>query len=101
MSVDADDLTAERAANGARLEAPVVIVLSTTTSQRAEGAAAFFRLANAGCTLPVIVRQDLRGLSADALQLKSSADLGGLLLDGLGTASGSTATLDWTAACKP
>ena len=63
----------------------MVLLLSTTRPNALRSLrAAFFRLANAGCTLPVIVRQDLHGLSAEALQLKSSADLGGLLLDGFG-----------------
>jgi (E)-4-hydroxy-3-methylbut-2-enyl-diphosphate synthase len=86
LSVDADDLTHERAGELARLQGdPVVLLLSTTRPNALRSLrAAFFRLANAGCTLPAIVRQDLHGLSADALQLKSAADLGGLLLDGFG-----------------
>ena len=63
----------------------MVLLLSTARPNALRSLrAAFFRLANAGCSLPVIVRQDLHGLSADALQLKSAADLGGLLLDGFG-----------------
>ena len=86
LAIEADELTAERAEDLARIGGdPVVLLLSTTRPNALRSLrAAFFRLANAGCTLPVIVRQDLHGLSADALQLKSSADLGGLLLDGFG-----------------
>ena len=86
LAVNADELTHERAEELARLQGdPVVLLLSTTRPNALRSLrAAFFRLANAGCTLPVIVRQDLHGLSADSLQLKSAADLGGLLLDGFG-----------------
>ena len=86
LAVNADELTHERADELARLQGdPVVLLLSTTRPNALRSLrAAFFRLANAGCTLPVIVRQDLHGLSADSLQLKSAADLGGLLLDGFG-----------------
>ena len=85
VSVDADVLTAERAAEWSQVEAPVVLVLSSRRPNALKALrAAFFRLVSAQCALPVIVRQDLRGFSADALQLKSSADLGGLLLDGFG-----------------
>ena len=86
LSTDTDNLTLERAEELACLEGePVVLLLSTTRPNALRALrAAFFRLANAGCTLPVIVRQNLCGLSAEALQLKSAADLGGLLLDGFG-----------------
>lgn len=86
LALDADDLTVDRVDELSRMEgAPVVLLLSTTRPNALRSLrAAFFRLANAGCILPVIVRQDLHGFSADALQLKSAADLGGLLLDGFG-----------------
>ena len=86
LSVDADELSAERATALADIQGvPVVLVLSTTRPNAlAALRAAFFRLVQSGCTLPVIVRHDLHGLEADALQLKAAADLGGLLLDGFG-----------------
>ena len=86
LAVDADELSAERATALADIQGvPVVLVLSTTRPNAlAALRAAFFRLVQSGCTLPVIVRHDLHGLEADAVQLKAAADLGGLLLDGFG-----------------
>ena len=86
VAVDADELSADRASALADIQGvPVVLVLSTTRPNAlAALRAAFFRLVQEGCTLPVIVRHDLHGLEADALQLKAAADLGGLLLDGFG-----------------
>ncbi|RPG81229.1 MAG: 4-hydroxy-3-methylbut-2-en-1-yl diphosphate synthase [Crocinitomicaceae bacterium TMED114] len=86
LSVEANDLTLERAAELAQHNGtPVTLLLSTDrTNALLSLRAAFFRLDHAGCTLPVIVRHDLHGLTADALQLKAAADLGGLLLDGYG-----------------
>ena len=86
LAIEANELTAERAEDLAGIGGDSVVLLLSTTRPNALRSlrAAFFRLANAGCTLPVIVRQDLHGLSAEALQLKSAADLGGLLLDGFG-----------------
>lgn len=86
LAIEADELTAERAEDLAGIGGDSVVLLLSTTRPNALRSlrAAFFRLANAGCTLPVIVSQDLHGLSAEALQLKSAADLGGLLLDGFG-----------------
>ena len=84
LAIEADELTAERAGTFTELHGePVVLMLSTSRPNALHSLrTAFFRLVSAGCTLPVIVRQDLHGLSAEALQLKSAADLGGLLLDG-------------------
>ena len=86
LSLDADDLTTPCATELADMgDLPVVVLLSTTQDNAlASLRSAFFRMVTAGCTLPVIVRHDLHGRSADALQLKASADLGGLLLDGFG-----------------
>ena len=86
LSLTADDLTPQRATDLANLDGvPVVVVVSTDRPNALRSLrAAFFRLANAGCTLPVIVQHDLRGHAAEALQLKAAADLGGLLLDGFG-----------------
>ena len=86
VGMDADALTAERAEEFATCNGePVAILLSTTRNNALHSLrSAFFRLVNAGCALPVIVRQELHGLSADALQLKAAANLGGLLLEGFG-----------------
>ncbi|MBD77838.1 MAG: 4-hydroxy-3-methylbut-2-en-1-yl diphosphate synthase [Crocinitomicaceae bacterium] len=44
----------------------------------------FIDLMNASCTVPVIIGRAYGYLSADQLQLFSSTDIGGLLVDGLG-----------------
>ena len=86
LTIDADELTAERAKELASQQTePLVLLLSTTQKNvLASLRAAFFRLAEFRCTLPVIVRHDLCGRSAEVVQLKAAADLGGLLLDGFG-----------------
>ncbi|MFN9798827.1 MAG: (E)-4-hydroxy-3-methylbut-2-enyl-diphosphate synthase, partial [Bacteroidota bacterium] len=50
----------------------------------AEQRAAFFRLMNAGCEVPVVVSRAYAGLSEDEFMLYSATDFGGLLIDGLG-----------------
>ncbi|OHX65659.1 (E)-4-hydroxy-3-methylbut-2-enyl-diphosphate synthase [Flammeovirga pacifica] len=44
----------------------------------------FFKLYQAGIQTPVIIERDYQDVSADELQLYSSTDIGGLLIDGLG-----------------
>jgi (E)-4-hydroxy-3-methylbut-2-enyl-diphosphate synthase len=83
--MDADELTSECAARLAEETGPVVLGLTTSRANAlASLRAAFFRLVHAGCDLPVIVRRDLHGASADAVQLRASTEMGGLLLDGFG-----------------
>jgi (E)-4-hydroxy-3-methylbut-2-enyl-diphosphate synthase len=85
LQVDADELTSERAALLAGEEGAVVLCLTTTRANAlASLRAAFFRLGHAECALPVIVRRDLHKESAEALQLRASSEMGGLLLDGFG-----------------
>ena len=85
LLLDADALTAERAEELAQEKASVVLCLTSAQANAlASLRAAFFRLVHAGCDLPVIVRRDLHGESAEALQLRASSELGGLLLDGFG-----------------
>ncbi len=50
----------------------------------AEQRAAFFRLMEKNCDVPVIIGRDYTNLSERQLLLHASTDLGGLLLDGLG-----------------
>ncbi|HEX2618313.1 MAG TPA: flavodoxin-dependent (E)-4-hydroxy-3-methylbut-2-enyl-diphosphate synthase, partial [Flavobacteriales bacterium] len=70
----------------------------------AEQRAAFFRLMDAKCEVPVIIGRDYTNLSELQLMLHSSTDLGALLLDGLGDGvmicpenSGSDEVVDRTA----
>jgi (E)-4-hydroxy-3-methylbut-2-enyl-diphosphate synthase len=50
----------------------------------AEQRAAFFRLMNENCEVPVIVRRSYGEMSEDAFMLYSASDCGALLVDGLG-----------------
>ncbi|MBL7985624.1 MAG: flavodoxin-dependent (E)-4-hydroxy-3-methylbut-2-enyl-diphosphate synthase, partial [Flavobacteriales bacterium] len=50
----------------------------------AEQRAAFFRLMEKGCDIPVIIGRDYTNLDELHLMLHSSTDMGALLLDGLG-----------------
>ena len=85
LLLDADALTAERAEELAQVKESVVLCLTSAQANAlASLRAAFFRLVHAGCDLPVIVRRDFHGESAEALQLRASSELGGLLLDGFG-----------------
>ncbi len=62
-----------------------VLVLDTLNQHGyAEQRAAFFRLLDAKCEVPVIIGRDYTNLDELRLMLHSSTDLGALLLDGLG-----------------
>lgn len=63
-----------------------VIVVLSTYHRNGVGAqrAAIHRLLAAGCDVPVILHRDYRETDVEALQLKSAADFGTLLLDGFG-----------------
>lgn len=62
-----------------------VLLLHTSHSHgMAEQRAAFFRLINAGCDVPVVISRSYSGLTEDEFMLYSATDVGGLLIDGLG-----------------
>jgi (E)-4-hydroxy-3-methylbut-2-enyl-diphosphate synthase len=62
-----------------------ILVLQTQNQHgMAEQRAAFFRLMNAGCEVPVIVHRTYNALDEDQFMLYSSTDVGALLIDGLG-----------------
>lgn len=65
---------------------PTVVVILSTYHRNPLGVqrAAMHRLADAGCDVPVILHREYREKEMEALQLKSAADLGALLLDGFG-----------------
>ncbi|MEO8066459.1 MAG: (E)-4-hydroxy-3-methylbut-2-enyl-diphosphate synthase [Flavobacteriales bacterium] len=62
-----------------------VLLLDTENEHgMAEQRAAFFKLMEAKCDVPVIIGRDYMGLNELQLMLHSSTDMGALLLDGLG-----------------
>ncbi|MBK9195722.1 MAG: (E)-4-hydroxy-3-methylbut-2-enyl-diphosphate synthase [Flavobacteriales bacterium] len=62
-----------------------VLLLDTENAHgMAEQRAAFFKLMEAKCEVPVIIGRDYVGLNELQLMLHSSTDMGALLLDGLG-----------------
>lgn len=63
----------------------VVLVFETSNDHgMAEQRRMFFELIDNDCYIPIIIKRNYNELSKDNLRLHSSADLGGLLLDGLG-----------------
>ena len=65
-------------------ESAVVLLDTMNLHGYAEQRAAFFRLMEAKCEVPVIIGRDYTNLSELQHMLHSSTDLGALLLDGLG-----------------
>lgn len=65
---------------------PAVVVILSTYHRNGLGVqrAAMHRLLAAGCDVPVILHREYREKETEALQLKSAADLGALLIDGFG-----------------
>jgi (E)-4-hydroxy-3-methylbut-2-enyl-diphosphate synthase len=62
-----------------------VLVLHTENAHgMAEQRAAFFRLINAGCDVPVIVARSYTDSNDERFMINAAADTGGLFLDGLG-----------------
>jgi (E)-4-hydroxy-3-methylbut-2-enyl-diphosphate synthase len=62
----------------------VLILETNNTNGFADQRAAFIRLMNAECDLPVIIKRSYKENNLEDLQLKSAGDIGGLFLDGLG-----------------
>jgi (E)-4-hydroxy-3-methylbut-2-enyl-diphosphate synthase len=63
----------------------VVIVLDTDNEHgMAEQRAAYFKLINNACEVPVVNYRSYNGLNEDAFTLSSATDLGALFIDGLG-----------------
>ena len=78
------DLT-DRVIEVLKKDTSVIVVLSTHHRNGiAAERAAMHRLLIAGCDVPVILHRDYRETDTEALQLKSAADFGTLLLDGFG-----------------
>lgn len=66
-------------------DATAVVVLHTSNDHgMAEQRAAFFRLINAGCEVPVIVARSYTDSNDERFMINAAADTGGLFLDGLG-----------------
>ena len=63
----------------------VIFVLETNHKNGfADQRAAFLKLINAGCEIPVIIKRTYTENLPEDLQLKSASDAGGLFLDGMG-----------------
>lgn len=63
----------------------LVLILETSNKNGfADQRAAFFKLMNANCHIPVIIKRKYKEDNLEDLQLKSASDIGGLFLDGLG-----------------
>ncbi len=63
----------------------IVLILATETENAMQTIRqAFLKLLDAGLKIPVIVERNFDGLNVEDLQLYSSTDLGGLLIDGFG-----------------
>jgi (E)-4-hydroxy-3-methylbut-2-enyl-diphosphate synthase len=62
----------------------VLILESNNKNSFADQRAAFFKLMNSGNNVPVIIKKSYKENNLEDLQLKSSCDLGGLFLDGMG-----------------
>lgn len=78
------DLTDEAIAALERNTNCVLLLATTNAHGYAEERAAFFRLMDARCEIPVIITRDYEGLDGEHLMLHASTDMGALLLDGLG-----------------
>ncbi|WP_298553129.1 4-hydroxy-3-methylbut-2-en-1-yl diphosphate synthase [uncultured Parabacteroides sp.] len=78
------DLT-DRVIEVLKKDTSVIVILSTHHRNGiAAERAAMHRLLAAGCDVPVVLHRDYRETDIEALQLKSAADFGTLLLDGFG-----------------
>lgn len=78
------DLTAELIAALDEDDSCVLLLDTLNGHGLAEQRAAFFRLLEAKCTVPVVIGRDYVNLDPEHLMLHASTDLGALLLDGLG-----------------
>jgi len=67
-----------------RAENAVLMLATTNQHGMAELRAAFFKLMNANCDVPVIAYRSYSDLNEDQFMLYSATDLGALLIDGLG-----------------
>lgn len=84
LEIKASDLTGDQI-DQIRQHKNVIIVLDTdNTNGYADQRAAIFRLMNAQCQHPVILKRHYSENFKEDFQLKAAADLGGLFIDGLG-----------------
>ncbi len=65
-------------------ESAVLVLHTNNDHGMAEQRAAFFRLINAGCDVPVIVARSYSDSNDERFMIDAAADTGGLFLDGLG-----------------
>jgi len=62
----------------------VMILVTSHPNGFADQRAAFFKLMNAGCRVPVIIKRTYTENTLEDLQVKSASDMGGIFLDGMG-----------------
>jgi (E)-4-hydroxy-3-methylbut-2-enyl-diphosphate synthase len=62
----------------------VMVFNSSHLNSMAETRALMFRLKEAGCDVPVILRRNYSEADAESLQLKAAVDFGAVLVDGIG-----------------
>ncbi len=84
VSGNATELTETAVERLAQDHRAVLVLTTDNVHGMAEQRAAFFRLMNAGCDIPVIVQRTYGPLTEDAFMLYSATDFGALLVDGLG-----------------
>ena len=84
VAVQLDDLNAACLAKLQQDNTAVLVLHTENAHGMAEQRAAFFRLINAGCEVPVVVARAYRGNNDERFMIKAAADTGGLFLDGLG-----------------
>lgn len=84
VKVSFADLTADFIAAIKSIHNVVLILTTSHDHGMAEQRAAYFKLMNAGCEVPVIHMRAYSGVTEDQFMLYSATDCGALLIDGLG-----------------
>lgn len=84
IEANIEHLTADFIEKLQLLKHAVVLLNTSNEHGMAEQRAAFFKLMQAGCDIPVVVKRQYHGLTEDQFMLYSATDLGALLIDGLG-----------------
>lgn len=84
VAASCDEMTDRLAAGLAAIPTAVVMLTSHHINPVGDLRAALGRMQAAGCMAPVILHMQYHEDNAEALQVKAGADLGALLIDGLG-----------------
>ena len=84
IRISITDLTHENLSRLSEADDVVLILETNNPHSLSEQRAAFFKLINSGCNLPVIIAKHYDLSDEEDFMLWSATDVGGLLLDGLG-----------------